>query len=423
MFQKFEPQGRRIPSHYTYNGNNIIPFNISNYYYNACYLLQFIIQCEISLSEVDLYTPQLISNEISILRKEVAVIKSMNGKFSDAETYYTNTLIDIIDEATLYEYLNQGEVVPGVTSDLGLIEPVVGSAPDFESVRNSLNLNKNRLDVNLPRGTKLPSTIGFSKGYFLIKDTICRFFQDYDIYVNTVTGGEGGEKRGRDDETDSNSMDAEEEEEEGGSSKKIKTIITPENEDTILNKIREVFPQTNQQFVTEFGNNSDTMNTYNDNRGIFLRPLDYYELFFILKQLFYLDKDFETSSTYGIQTGGQAKTVDDFYITVYELSVETGLWEYMRDFIEPERIVQKRKREAANKAKQQGIDISKLANLRTGFNPGSAPVPPVATPVQPTAIPATLGGKKKTRRRKKRSKSKKSKKQNKTKKNKTKRKK
>jgi hypothetical protein len=115
--------------------------------------------------------------------------------------------------------------------------------------------------------------------------------------------------------------------------------------------------------------------------------------------------------------------VDDFYITVYELSVETGLWEYMRDFIEPERIVQKRKREAANKAKQQGIDVSKLGNLRTGFRPGSAPVPPVATPVQPAAIPATLGGKKKTRRKQKRSKSKKSKKQNKTKKNRTKRKK
>jgi hypothetical protein len=97
----------------------------------------------------------------------------------------------------------------------------------------------------------------------------------------------------------------------------------------------------------------------------------------------------------------------------------------MRDFIEPERIVQKRKREA-NKAKQQGIDasqLSKLGNLRTGFNPGSAPVPPVATPVQPAAIPATLGGKKKTRRKQKKSKSKKSKKLNKAKKNKTKRKK
>ena len=137
MFQKFEPQGRRIPSHYTYNGNKIESFNISNYYYNACYLLQFIIQCEISLSEVGLYNaPQSLPNDISVLRKEVAVIKSMNGKFSDAETYYTNPLTTITDESTLYEYLNQGEAVPGVKSDLGLIEPVVGSAPDFESVRN-----------------------------------------------------------------------------------------------------------------------------------------------------------------------------------------------------------------------------------------------------------------------------------------------
>ena len=223
------------------------------------------------------------------------------------------------------------------------------------------------------------------------------------------------------------SMDTGEDEEEGESSKKIKTTITPDEENTILEKIREVFPQSNQQFVREFGSNSDTINTYTyrdtNNRGIFIRPLDYYELLFILKQLFYLDNDFESSESLGIQTGGKGKTIDDFYITVYELSVETGLWEYMRDFIEPERIVQKRKREAANKAKQQGIDISKLANLRTGFKPGSVPVPPVATPVQPAAIPATLGGKKKTRRRKNRSKSKKSKKQNKAKKNKTKRKK
>ena len=421
MFQKFEPQGRRIPSHYTYNGNKIESFNISNYYYNACYLLQFIIQCEISLSEVGLYNvPQSLPNDISVLRKEVAVIKSMNGKFSDAETYYTNPLTTIIDESTLYEYLNQGEAVPGVKSDLGLIEPVVGSAPDFESVRNSLNINKNRLDVNLPRGSKLPSTIGFSKGYFLIKDTISRFFQDYDINVNTFTGGA---KRGRDDESDPNSMDIDNEEEE--SNKKIKTTIIPEDEETILDKIREVFPQTNQEFAKELGNNSDTMNEYQVSQGIFIRPLDYYELLFILKQLFYLDNDFESSDTLGIQTGGKGKTIDDFYITVYELSVETGLWEYMRDFIEPERIVQKRKREA-NKAKQQGIDasqLSKLGNLRTGFNPGSAPVPPVATPVQPAAIPATLGGKKKTRRKQKKSKSKKSKKLNKTKKNKTKKKK
>ena len=420
MFQKFEPQGRRIPSHYTYNGNKIESFNISNYYYNACYLLQFIIQCEISLSEVGLYNaPQSLPNDISVMRKEVAVIKSMNGKFIDAETYYTNPLTTITDESTLYEYLNQGEAVPGVKSDLGLIEPVVGSAPDFESVRNSLNINKNRLDINLPRGSKLPSTIGFSKGYFLIKDTISRFFQDYDINVNTVTGGA---KRGREDESDPNSMDIDNEEE---SNKKIKTTIIPEDEETILDKIREVFPQTNQEFAKELGNNSDTMNEYQISQGIFIRPLDYYELLFILKQLFYLDNDFESSDTLGIQTGGKGKTIDDFYITVYELSVETGLWEYMRDFIEPERIVQKRKREA-NKAKQQGIDasqLSKLGNLRTGFNPGSAPVPPVATPVQPSAIPATLGGKKKTRRKQKKSKSKKSKKLNKTKKNKTKKKK
>lgn len=421
MFQKFEPQGRRIPSHYTYNGNRIESFNISNYYYNACYLLQFIIQCEISLSEVGLYNiPQLLPSEISALRKEVTVIKSMNGKFSDAETYYTDPLTTIIDEPTLYEYLNQGEVAPGVTSDLGLVEPVVGSAPDFESVRNSLNLNKNRLDVNLPRGSKLPSTIGFSKGYFLIKDTICRFFQDYDININTVTGGG---KRGREGD-DPNRMDMEGEEGEGQSNKKMNTTIIPEDEEIILDKIKEVFPQTNQEFIREFGNDSDTMNVYQNNtQGIFIRPLDYYELLFILKQLFYLDNDFESSDTFGVQTGGQGKTVDDFYITVYELSVEIGLWEYMRDFIEPQMIVQKRKREAVNKAKQQGIgpnQLSKLGNLRTGFEPGSAPVPPVATPVQQQQVLATLGGKKKTRRKQKRSKSKKSKKQNKTKKNKTK---
>ena len=421
MFQKFEPQGRRIPSHYTYNGNRIESFNISNYYYNACYLLQFIIQCEISLSEVGLYNiPQLLPSEISALRKEVTVIKSMNGKFSDAETYYTDPLTTIIDEPTLYEYLNQGEVAPGVTSDLGLVEPVVGSAPDFESVRNSLNLNKNRLDVNLPRGSKLPSTIGFSKGYFLIKDTICRFFQDYDININTVTGGG---KRGREGD-DPNRIDMEGEEGEGQSNKKMNTTIIPEDEEIILDKIKEVFPQTNQEFIREFGNDSDTMNVYQNNtQGIFIRPLDYYELLFILKQLFYLDNDFESSDTFGVQTGGQGKTVDDFYITVYELSVEIGLWEYMRDFIEPQMIVQKRKREAVNKAKQQGIgpnQLSKLGNLRTGFEPGSAPVPPVATPVQQQQVLATLGGKKKTRRKQKRSKSKKSKKQNKTKKNKTK---
>ena len=57
----------------------------------------------------------------------------------------------------------------------------------------------------------------------------------------------GGGKRGR--EGDPNPMNIEGDEGEGESSIKIKTTITPDDEDTILEKIKEVFPQSNQQLL------------------------------------------------------------------------------------------------------------------------------------------------------------------------------
>ena len=108
-----------------------------------------------------------------------------------------------------------------------------------------------------------------------------------------------------------------------------------------------------------------------------------------------------------------------------ELSVETGLWEYMRDFIEPETIVKTRKlkeQQAKKMEAQPKIDISKV-KMTTGQRPQSLPLPYNSQIETLPQRALSYGGKKKTRRKQKRSKNKKSKKQKKMKKNRTKRKK
>ena len=388
MFNRFEPVGRRIPSHYMYNDIQIESFNISNYYYSACYLLQFMIQCEISLSEINLYKiPDSLPTDIPGFTKGISILKTLNGKFDDAKTYYENPLTNITDETILFEYLNQGETVPGVKNEIGLIEPVVGSAPDFESVRNSLNINKSRLDVNLPKGFKLPATIGFSKGFFLIKDTIRRFFQDYNINVIPITGGQNRKRKYLSEresdsmdidenveESMSDSMDIDENREESSNYKKRNITIIPETEEDVLEKIKNALPDNIVSELANVSNNSDYVFPPGEAFGQ-INSLDYYELLFILKQLFYITSDFDTENIYGLQTGGNGKTVDDFYITVYELTVETGLWDYMRDFIQPDILVKRRRAinmQNQKNAQQPTIDVRKL-NLKTG-RVNSAPV-------------------------------------------------
>lgn len=402
MFNSFEPVGRRIPSHYMYNNIQIESFNISNYYYSACYLLQFMIQCEISLSEVNLYKiPESLPTDIPGFTKEISILKTLNGKFDDAKTYYENPLTNITSETILFEYLNQGETVPGVKNEIGFIEPVVGSAPDFESVRNSLNTNKSRLDVNLPKGFKLPATIGFSKGFFLIKDTIRRFFQDYNINVIPITGGQN-RKRKDFSEGESDSMDIDENIEESTNYKKRNVTIIPETEEDVLEKIKNVLPDNIVSELANVSNNSDYVFPQGEAFGQ-INSLDYYELLFILKQLFYIGSDFDTENIYGLQTGGNGKTVDDFYITVYELTIETGLWKYIRDSIGLPHLIQKEKKEEELKKQQEKQkEWLKTTNMRTGFNPGSAPIlGNTLEKVQPRLLPGTAGGRKTKKKHKK----------------------
>ena len=75
-------------------------------------------------------------------------------------------------------------------------------------------------------------------------------------------------------------------------------------------------------------------------------------------------------TAYTPMTGGGKKSVDDYYETVYELSVESGLWDNIRDFIEPQSMVNSRKLKAiqAQKAKEQPqMDLSKLQMNQPGL--------------------------------------------------------
>ena len=279
IFSNFKPEEKkRIPSYYTIEkqysvttintetintetiNENVKSFDIGNYYYAACYLLQFMIQCELSLTETISYEHKgNLADVVDMteLKNEVNVIKSANGKYIDALDYYENTLSLLGSEVAVYSYLKGNKA----SSE--------SSAPDFESVRNSLQQNKSRLEGLLPSGTsKFPSTIGFSNGFFLISNVIVNFFAGYGGTVSggTVSGGTN------------NVTEAD-------------FIIT----------LDDIFE----------GEDWDTVFAPNTKKSI-----DYYELLFILKQLYYLD-DVAT------------KTVDDFYLTVYELSERTGLNLYL----------------------------------------------------------------------------------------------
>ncbi len=386
LFSKFIPQGRRIPSHYDYNGNRIEAFDISNYYYAACYLLHFIIQCEISLNKVNEYdpvAPDTLLTDITELEKQVNLIKSMNNSFKDAVSYYDDILAAITDESTLYNYLKIGEPVLGESSSLGLIVPQVGSAPDFESVKNSLNKNKARLDQNMG-GIKIPATIGFSKGFFAIKGHVIAYFKGFS---NQVLGGVGTKrKKSEADNTDPSS------------SKKSRTEVTPETEDEFKTSILKVFPQDFSDYIIEFGTGDTIPATH-------INPLDYYELFYLMKQLYYEDVDVYDVINPSISMQGGGKTADDFYVALYDFIIEDlpDFWKYIRDSIEMSLLIQKRKNE---EKKQRELEIQtkrqkewlKDTTMRTGFKPGSAPV--LGNIQENTELPlAQTAGRKKTKRK------------------------
>lgn len=387
LFSKFIPQGRRIPSHYDYNGNRIEAFDISNYYYAACYLLHFIIQCEISLNKVNVYTPVAPDTitDITELEKQVNLIKSMNNAFNDATTYYDGTLDVITDESTLYNYLIRGEPVPGESSPLGVIVPQVGSAPDFESVKNSLNKNKARLDQNMG-GRKIPATIGFSKGFFAIKGHVIAYFKGFSTQIL------GGVKRSADeaDITDSSSNVK--------SKTEVNSNTTPETEDDFKSTIVKVFPQNFSDYTTEFGTGDTIPATH-------ISPLDYYELFYLMKQLYYEDVDVYSEINAPISMLGGGKTADDFYVALYDFIIEDlpDFWKYIRDSIEMPPLIQTRKNEEKRQIelkKQQEKQKEWLKNtkIRTGFNPGSAPV--FGNTQEKPILPfAQTAGRKKTKRK------------------------
>ena len=383
LFSKFIPQGRRIPSHYDYNGNRIEAFDISNYYYAACYLLHFIIQCEISLKKVNEYTPvepALLTDIITELEKQVNLIKSMNNAFNDATTYYNGTLDLITDELTLYNYLIRGEPVLGESSPLGVIVPQVGSAPDFESVKNSLNKNKARLDQNMV-GRKIPATIGFSKGFFAIKGHIIAYFKGFSTQVL------GGAKRKIDDAN--------------SSSKKPRTEVTPETEDEFKTSILKVFPQDFSDYIIEFGTGDTIPATH-------IKPLDYYELFYLMKQLYYEDVDVYDVINPPISMQGGGKTADDFYVALYDFIIEDlpDFWKYIRDSIEMPILIQKRKNEENKKKtleqqQEKQKDWLKNITMTTGFKPNSAPVFGNIQQNSGLPLPQTAGRKKTKRKHKK----------------------
>lgn len=387
MFSEFIPVGRRIPSHYEYNGTRIEAFDISNYYYAACYLLHFIIQCEISLSKVNEYEPVQITLETDMneIEKQVNLIKSMNNSFDDAVSYYNGTLEVIVDQPTLYNYLNTKETVPGERSSLGVIVPQVGSAPDFESIKNSLNKNKVRLEQNM-NGKKIPVTIGFSKGFFAIKGYIIDFFNGFSSSVL------GGEKRGRESDEDSNPTQK--------ARIDVNYNTRPETEEEFKQSIINVFPQNFSDYITEFGSGATIPSTH-------ILPLDYYELFYLMKQLYYEDIDaYSEINTPDILRGGK-KTADDFYVALYDFITEDlpDFWSHIRNSIEMPYLIQKRKiqeQQEQRLANQPKVDLRKL-DLRTGFDrPKSAPV--IGNTIQQPIGPATAGGKRKTKRKNRKSK-------------------
>jgi hypothetical protein len=314
IFSSFKPEvGRRIPSYYTmdaYPNNQIQAFDISNYYYAACYLLQFMIQCELSLIETKSYKmPILPENDITLLKKELILIKSANGKYDDANEYNENTLTVLENVTSVFNYLKGNETSPGERNAIGLIEPMVGYAPDFESGRTSLNINKTRLEGMFPiRGIKLPYTIGFSKGFFLIKETVNRFFEGYNIEITKTKRG-----RSKSNEPTQNTKKRR----VGG-----RNIIESETE--ILNKLTDIFEHSDWKKVFIVPTNASTGGlprvTPTDSVNLHEDTLDYYELLFILKQLFYLNEYINNK-----------KNVDDFYFTVYELSMKTKLHKYIFD--------------------------------------------------------------------------------------------
>jgi hypothetical protein len=231
------------------------PINISNYYYAACYLLHFIIQCEISLSKVSV-SPQLnedISdiNNIQTLQNKLISLKGIINTYDDALSYYDNTLMSINNIIQLYEYLKNNEVS---SEDV---------TPDFENIRNSLNQNKSRLEYYLNK--KLPNTIGFSKCFFAIKDHVKKFFESFlDITFkgNSPSTIEGVQQLGGNN------------------------IPREAFEQIII----DVFPPRKY-----YNTHSNSNNIFND---CDIEPMDYYELFYLLKQLYYDDYETPTDEFY-----------------------------------------------------------------------------------------------------------------------------
>lgn len=235
---------------------DLTPIDISNYYYAACYLLHFIIQCEISLLKVKNFQLETINagDTIQILQNKLNSLKGINNTYDDALSYYDNTLESIININELYKYLNNNEVS---SKDV---------TPDFEKVRNSLNQNKSRLEYYLNQ--KLPNTIGFSKCFFAIKDHVNNFFQDF----QTITF-------------------------KGDSPSTIEGVQqlggNIPNKTYFQKIIIDAFPP--QKY---YNTHSNSNNIFND---CDIEPMDYYELFYLLKQLYY---DYETPT-------------DEFYADLY----------------------------------------------------------------------------------------------------------
>ena len=247
----------------------LTPINISNYYYDACYLLHFIIQSVISLLKVKIFIQQnediKVISDIQTLQSKLNLLKGTINTYDDALSYYNNTLNPLNKMIELYTYLKDNKV-----SDENI-------TPDFEKVRNSLNQNKIRLEYYLDN--KLPNTIGFSKCFFAIKDHVKDFFKGFEniLFKDSVSSFHIGSKG----------------KQSGGN--------IPSKE-AFEKKIIDAFP-TREYYNT----NNNSNNIFND---CVIDPMDYYELFYLLKLIYY-----ETS--YDLIGDVFGKSTDDFYADLY----------------------------------------------------------------------------------------------------------
>ena len=183
------PEGRaqRNPKQYVLQGQpNLLPADVGNLYYSACYLLHFIIQTEISLFKIQQQTKDKPTVEfddiIDILdkQKEIDKINKINGDMETVRTLYRGDLSKIWDLNSLIGYLHNNRPTDPAAP---------AAAPDFNQLEESLNKNVERLNENFE--VKLPDTVTVRNNYHLVKEKVIKYFSVFMSVEdsNFITGG------------------------------------------------------------------------------------------------------------------------------------------------------------------------------------------------------------------------------------------